>query len=110
MQGDGFESKSKRQEDAELLLLSEVSGCFSVSMPGMIFPGPSVNKAIRYGSLSVTPQTRRRPLPPPPALSAPFPAAVPCSERWHGARAIGHSSACGSDLRASASEEGSSGN
>lgn len=106
-----FESKSKRQEDAELLLLSEASGRFSVSIPGVIFSGPSVNKAIHYGSLNVTPQTRRRPLPPPQALSAPsLPAAVPRGEHWHGTGAMGHSSARGSDLRASAGEEGSSGN
>jgi len=69
--GVGFEIKSKRQEDAELILLSEASGRFSVSIPGAIFPGPRVNKAIRYGSLSVAPRTRRPPLPPPQALSTP---------------------------------------
>lgn len=103
--GDGFESKSRRQEDAELLLLSEASGLFSVSIPGVIFPGPSVNKAIHYGSLSVAPQARRRPLPPPQALSAPA-----GGEPWRGAGVTGHASAGGSNLRASAGEEGSSGN
>lgn len=75
--GDDFVTKSKRQESEGLLLLSEASGRFCVSIPGVIFPGPSVNKAIRYGSLSVTPQTRCWSLPPPWAPSAPA-LPVPC--------------------------------
>lgn len=66
-QGDDFVSK----ESEELLLLSEPSGHFCVSIPGMVLPGPSVNKAIRYGSSSVTPQTHCWSLPPPWAPSAP---------------------------------------
>lgn len=65
--GDDFVSKTKRQGSEELLLLSEASGRFCVSVPGVIFPGPSVNKAIRYSSLSLSPQTRCWSLPPPRA-------------------------------------------
>lgn len=83
---------------------SQPSGCFSISIPRVILPGPSVNKAI---SLNVTPQTPCRTLSPPWALSAPsLPASV---KHWCGTGVMGHLSICGRDLRASIGEEGSRG-